>query len=94
VTAISENIIQGALKIFPNPTSGPLNIELPTELVNKEIRLSVFDINGRLLLDERKLGSSLATIELPSFSKGMHVVSLSEWNNQKGNIYLEKVVVQ
>jgi hypothetical protein len=94
VTAISENIIQGALKIFPNPTSGPLNIELPTELVNKEIRLSVFDINGRLLLDERKLGSSLAMIELPSFSKGMHVVSLSEWNNQQRNIYLEKVVVQ
>lgn len=93
-TAVSDNIIQGSLKIFPNPSSGTLKIVLPAELVNKQIRLSVFDINGRLLSDERRWGSSWVAIELPSFSKGMHVVTLSEWNNQQGNIYLEKVVKQ
>ena len=62
--------LSAAMRLYPNPTGGIVNILLPKDLVKKDIRIKVFSMDGRLLLSS--IGAtSLDVSVLPS---GMYVL--------------------
>jgi hypothetical protein len=46
---IGENIKEGLLKIYPNPASDEVFIQLPEDISKKAVEVSVMDLNGRIV---------------------------------------------
>jgi hypothetical protein len=69
------------IKIYPNPTKGNIEIEIPDNPDSQEekIRIVVLDINGRKLLDKNK--QSLKTnVDLSSQPDGIYLLNLIKGN--------------
>jgi hypothetical protein len=89
-----DNIITGTnetkknlLKVLPNPTKGPFEIEVPME---GQVEIQMVDIYGRLLYKadkERSNGKVVVDASLPS---GFYIVRVV----QGGKVYSEKVVIE
>ncbi len=63
-------------KISPNPTSGELNINYKISS-SKNINISVFDINGRAVILNRKVESG-SKVNLGSISKGNYIIQAKD----------------
>ncbi|NEN22713.1 T9SS type A sorting domain-containing protein [Cryomorpha ignava] len=66
-------VTENAIKLFPNPVSKTLNIEI--NLIGYEgdlVSLVIQDINGRELTNRKILGSSLVQEDISSFSNGTY----------------------
>ena len=64
------------IKIFPIPTDNILNIETETNLSSIEI----YDVNGRLILQNNTDGIKLYTIDLSELGKGIYIIKLNTLN--------------
>jgi hypothetical protein len=76
LTSIKEDLNIFEVNIWPNPTSGLLNIT--SVVTNKEIFYSVFDTNGHTIVDKSIYKESINTSIWP---KGYLIIQLSQ-NNQ------------
>jgi hypothetical protein len=67
---------QTEMLAWPNPTSGNINIRLDGFNETEDIRLSVFDLNGRLVLNQEVASStsSIATLDLSSIKSGLYAI--------------------
>ncbi|MFN5813291.1 MAG: T9SS type A sorting domain-containing protein [Bacteroidota bacterium] len=63
-------------KVSPNPTSGELNIDYKF-LSNKDVYISVVDINGRNVIVNKKINPG-SNINLGSFSKGNYIIQVKD----------------
>lgn len=84
-TAIQDLHSQGFVQIFPNPTSQNLNVKLSWN-TPQAAGLTIFDINGRILLSQDLEAASTIekTIDVSSFSNGTYFLQISN-NNGKIN---------
>ena len=75
---IKENELNSKLQLYPNPTTGLLNIEL--ELTDTEVQgIQVFDAIGKIIYDEaiQVSGGTLHhQIDLSGKAKGMYMVNI------------------
>ncbi|MBL7749530.1 MAG: T9SS type A sorting domain-containing protein, partial [Chitinophagaceae bacterium] len=85
-TGINENTNPGGVSVFPNPSSGLLNLRV-MKFENANIR--VFDILGQEIHNSR-MSDINTQIDLSNFAKGLYVVKV-EGN---GFNYSEKVTIQ
>lgn len=87
---VSEN----GLLVYPNPTTDEISILLKNEIVDSEISISILDLLGKRLHEEKHLltekGELLWKIPLNGFSSGAYVVLLQE---KGGAVWQEKFVV-
>jgi hypothetical protein len=83
VVSVNENGLGGTLTIYPNPTSGSINFQLPNEAL-----VSIFDMNGRLVQKERVVANSLTTMHLPA-AKGLYTIQAID---DSGNILSARIV--
>ena len=67
------------LRIFPNPVMNSLNIELLYP-ISEEIVLEIFDIAGKLVLNERIENCQIKTIDVSHMDKGNYMLSLKNKN--------------
>lgn len=67
------------LRIFPNPAQNSLNIELLDPSLG-EIVLEIFDISGKLVLNERIENCQIKTIDVSHIDKGNYMLSLKNKN--------------
>ena len=81
VKAIAEN----GVSVYPNPTTGVVNVTNKSGLTNT---IQVIDVTGKELIS--KTVSAGTTIDLSSFGTGIYLVKVS---NEKGQI-VERVVVR
>ena len=64
-TAVDNLAVDNKIKIFPNPTSGNINIEFLSDLGTNK-RIAIYDFTGRLLREEKIMGSKTSSIiQLP-----------------------------
>lgn len=70
-TAIINPILKSAIKIFPNPTTNHIQIEIAPSLTFKS--LEIVDVYGRILATYSNLKS---TISLASFPTGSYLVNV------------------
>jgi len=68
---------QQALKVYPNPNSGELNVELDTDLKDTFVDISVFDATGRLVLEQRaENNNGLLRLNTQALETGVHIIKL------------------
>ena len=77
LTNAVANLINGEyFKVSPNPTSGELNIHYKISS-SRNISISVFDINGRAVLLNKKVESG-SKVNLGSISKGNYIIQVKD----------------
>lgn len=77
-----------SFQIYPNPTHGIVNIS--SSKINGEVYISLFDINGRKVLNKKVDMSGQATINVSNLSTGIYVMQLIS----DGKTQTEKLIVQ
>ncbi len=74
---VTDNEFNDAMTVYPNPTSGTVNIRLPNAAL-----VTIFDMNGKLVQKERIVANSLTTIHLPA-AKGLYTIqAIDELGNR------------
>ena len=72
-TGISEELA-AKLRVYPNPTSDVLNLEIPSELKLEQIRIS--DASGRIVFEE-SMQTQQFQVKLGEFVPGTYLLELS-----------------
>ena len=88
-TGIDEMLSNANVSVFPNPTSGQLNINFDN-YGSQVIDMQVLDIKGNIVLS-KQLFSSKNTFDLSTFSKGMYFVRLQ---NGKKHFSNHKIILR
>jgi len=78
----SEEFGANQIKVYPNPTKGTLNINLPRE--TKLERLKLFDTNGKEILSSKEAEE----VDLDPLSRGLYILKI---NTNKGT-YQKKLI--
>jgi hypothetical protein len=85
---ISENTYQNDLIIYPNPTTGKIQIESSNLKVQS---LDIYDMKGQLVKQFPNLKSQIPNeIDVSSFPKGLYLFQVRNENN----IYNRKILIQ
>lgn len=90
--AVNDKTLAGKLNLFPNPTSGWVNLAF-SEFEVGSYTVGVYDVTGRLLLSQDldiQAAAQTAQLDLNHFSKGTYLVKIS---SEKG-VMARRVVVQ
>ena len=75
VTAISDLKVPGIeLSVYPNPTNSFLSIEVKTDK-QRDLLLSLFDLNGRLIL-QKKMAGNKQTINMQNYKSGTYILKV------------------
>jgi Secretion system C-terminal sorting domain len=83
----SDKILRG-VKIYPNPTSNIVNIEIEGAL-NKSVQVLVKDISGRVVL-QQTLTSDNSIINMSSIKSGLYILETQFSDGQKQSFKLVK----
>jgi hypothetical protein len=75
------------VKIYPNPTDGTLNYELPTDA--KNVSVIVSDLLGRVVLNRTNIAVGNASLDLTQLNNGSYNIVF----NNNGQIIQKKIVV-
>lgn len=94
LSAVNQNVINGHLNIMPNPSAGLFTVELPASLIQKNIRVQVFNFTGQTVYDEMVRASGNIAINISGQSKGMYMLSLSVEQNDGRYQFVDKLVFQ
>ena len=79
----TENVIeQNAVRVFPNPFTNQLNIELSSGLENSSIHLSVTDIYGKEVRQYTFDNQSSIVLNTLDFPKGVLVLNIRNDENE------------
>jgi sucrose-6-phosphate hydrolase SacC (GH32 family) len=73
VTGFKEDLLKKAIKLYPNPASEVLKVQLPNEL--RECEIAVFSLNG-VLLKREKLHRTQSQISISGLKEGVYMVHL------------------
>lgn len=75
VTTINDLKLPGIeLSVYPNPTNSFLSIEAKTDK-QRYLLLSLFDINGRLILQKKMTGNK-QTIKMQNYKSGTYILKI------------------
>lgn len=72
VSDVNE-IAKTVVDIYPNPTTGIINIDMPFE--NQEVEISVLDITGKIVLSEIA-NTSTTTVDLSNSQAGVYMLRI------------------
>ena len=78
---VVNNTIAGAFRIYPNPSQGSFEMEVPTKIIHQPIRLSVHDISGRLIYEEILTASPIIRLNLENQAKGSYYITMDAVNH-------------
>jgi hypothetical protein len=73
ITSVFENSSL-TVKLFPNPTTGMINISFGAEVVIES--LVIIDVTGRIILKNQELNVSELTLDLSNESNGVYFLKL------------------
>ncbi|MCF8295947.1 MAG: T9SS type A sorting domain-containing protein [Saprospiraceae bacterium] len=81
-TGIPENIMSFGINIYPNPSTGKINFDIPAGLDKLEI--SIYNTIGQIIFTEQITSQteSLKTIDLSDVPKGFYFISLKSKEKQ------------
>ncbi len=75
----------GQLKMYPNPTQGPINLEVPKDVEE----LFITDVNGKVIMRLTRLQKGLIKADLSNFPAGLYFVKYQ----QNGKDFSGKIAV-
>lgn len=78
----TDVLAQSTIHIYPNPTKGLLKVEITGERENKPISLQVYDMSGKVLVQETNVVWS-TTIDLSNQPAGIYILRLAAEKEKK-----------
>src|SRR5690554_303826 len=81
LSSIDENKFESYLQIFPNPTSGTLSAKC-SDIISKFL---IFDVQGRLIIQENRLQLNTLNIDLSSMANGIYYLNVTTIQNEQIN---------
>ncbi len=75
VTATDDLLAAEKINIFPNPSSGVINVEL-LDFAENQVDISVWDASGRLLYQSQKQPADRIKLNFSTFSKGAYLIRI------------------
>lgn len=82
ITGINEELKEQSLKIYPNPTSDMINVDLSE--FEGEITVMITDLKGREIFTDKSKGGAIYTTSILEYSKGGYFINvISENRNEK-----------
>jgi hypothetical protein len=70
VVSVNELPDVAGIRIFPNPTNGILNLEIPSSVTN--LKINIYDVSGRSIYSQKIKGQNIWQIDLSSKAKGVY----------------------
>ena len=93
ITGIKQQVIASNLSVFPNPTAGNFNIQLPKEISVNKWNVGIYDVAGKeLFTSEFSSNSSFVTIN-EKLPPGMYFIKLQYEKNSELHVYTGKVTI-
>jgi hypothetical protein len=91
IDGVKKNRQGALLKIYPNPTSNTLHVELAENIYKKENELSIWQLNGTVVrhLQYASL-KEVQNINLDGLSAGMYLIEFEV----KGELYSNKFLIK
>lgn len=82
------------IKIYPNPFNNSFNISLSSNFIGHKIEVSVYDMRGRLIIQENSVfdQKSISVDNLKSISNGTYFIKIKDLENQQ--IITKKLIKQ
>lgn len=89
--AIDDLIISDKIKLYPNPTSAKLNVEIDFE-IDDVYKIEILTISGQVLFNKeiKSHGITKEELDLSNYPKGIYFIRI--YNNQF--IFKEKILLQ
>ena len=84
-----NNLITGKVNIYPNPATDKLIIDLQQLKNLQNTSLSIYDIQGKLLL-QQAIEQSQTGLNISRFEKGVYVIKVNNDNNTMYSKFLKK----
>lgn len=88
-----KNVLTNQLNLYPNPSNGIFNIEIPKSLSNKANDITIYDSNGKIIFNTQTNLEANIKINLSTISKGMYWMILKSTDIKVKEIYLQKVSI-
>ncbi|MBK0404886.1 T9SS type A sorting domain-containing protein [Adhaeribacter sp. BT258] len=86
---ISENILQSNLIVFPNPSTGLFNLQIPTTI--RDYAVEVTDLTGKLVKQQTVTNNAGTTqLNLNGTAKGIYILKIAS----EGNVATRKLIVE
>jgi hypothetical protein len=85
VTVENQHSLKAFMKIYPNPTSGILNLQY-VENTNGKFRITIYDASRRLMKDEvmdKNQVSITKTMDVSLFEAGVYFIQITSPDNDK-----------
>ena len=91
VSSIEENIFEGKISVYPNPTNGILNLDM-MGVTPSEYQIKITNILGEIIYVsfENISGIYNDVIDLSSFGKGTYVIQIKN----KESVFTDKIVIR
>ena len=90
-TAIEEYLLsEDKLRLYPNPSNGVFNLELPIEHLGKQAMFIIFDLQGQQIWQEERKVISKMEFDVPAQSSGLHFLNIEiegRWWTEKFFVY-------
>lgn len=86
---VDKNILEKNIKIYPNPASENITIDLG-ESNSKAINIDMIDSIGKIIFSENYTNQNKVSVNLSQFSKGVYFVKITNDDKQQ----IEKLIVR
>jgi hypothetical protein len=83
--------LEGQIEIYPNPTSGIINIHVQTLNQDEPLQLRVLDVFGKEIIHQQINNSNNQQIDLSPYGKGVYFLQVINHNQES---VVKKAVVQ
>lgn len=80
IIGINESMPLASVQLFPNPATENLTLKLPSETLNEKCTLTVFDMNGRLVLNTGFIAGGIHQLNLSDLTSGNYLIQLKSEN--------------
>ncbi|MCF8295948.1 MAG: T9SS type A sorting domain-containing protein [Saprospiraceae bacterium] len=81
-TGIPENLTSFGINIYPNPSTGKINFDIPADL--NKLEITIYNTIGQIIFNEQITSQteSLKTIDLSNVPKGVYFIGLKSKEKQ------------
>lgn len=85
ITSISEAVVQSRVLVYPNPSNGIFQVELPKTTNLSKVEIKVFDLTGKLIQSQTKQQQKGLRVNINSVPSGVYFVRIvhGEFNSTK-----------
>ena len=83
----TDDLSRHQFSLFPNPSSSVFYLQRPG---TEEMRISVYDVTGRLVYTESNIVLNLYTLDLKNLDKGLYFIKIIEGKKQLSTRIIKK----